>query len=134
MALVAEPARAGVTGPPPAASESVEATLRTSRLATVFAATSSSYKFYWFLALMDELPKMDRPIPVEQIVRSMVVRAWSTVAQYRLSLGRTDRLQRCVLELQAHASLAGIEPRSRIHHALDEWPDLPGSRAVAPLR
>lgn len=114
-----------MTEDPPGTGASVEARLRASRLATVFAATSSSYKFYWFLALMDELPRMRRPTPVSLVIRSMVVRAWSTVAQYRLSLGRTDRLQLCVLELQAHARLAGVEPKARIHDALDAWPDLP---------
>ena len=98
---------------------------RTAELATVFRATSSSYKFYWFLALLDALPYLDGPIPVMRLVRTMVIRAWSTVARYRLSLGRTDRLQQCVLDLQAHAGLGSTETQSRLEAALDAWSQLP---------
>lgn len=101
-----------------------ETGVRANRLAAAFRATSSSYKFYWFLALLDALPDLDGPVPVERIVRSMVIRAWSTVAQYHLSLGGTDRVQRCVLELQAHAGLGGTETRQRLESVLDAWPDL----------
>jgi hypothetical protein len=95
--------------------------LRTGVLASVFRATSSSYKYYWFLALLDNLPDFNGPAPVTRIVRSMVVRAWFSVAQYRLSLGRADRLQQCVLDLQSHAALSGNESCVRIEAALDAW-------------
>ena len=98
---------------------------RTAELATVFQATSSSYKLYWFLALLDALPHLDGPTPVKRLVRAMVIRAWYTVAQYRPSLGRTDRLQQCVLDLQAHPGLGGTESRSHLEAALDEWSRLP---------
>jgi hypothetical protein len=97
--------------------------LRIGVLASAFRATSSSYKYYWFLALLDSLPHLDGPVLVTRIVRSMVVLAWFSVAQYRLSLGRTDRLQQCVLDLQSQAGLAGTEPRQRLEAALDAWPE-----------
>lgn len=114
-----------MTGGPRPKLQHVGSSIRSDRLAAAFAATSSSYKFYWFLALLDQLPSSKDPIPVERLVRSMIVRAWSTVAQYRLSLGRTDRLQLCVRELQAEADLTGTATRDRLDRALDLWPDLP---------
>lgn len=99
--------------------------LRTSELAAAFRSTSSSYKYYWFLALLENLPNLDGPIPVTRIIRSMVVLAWFSVAQYRLSLGQTDRLQLCVLALQSHAGLAGVTAPKGLEAALDAWPELP---------
>lgn len=99
--------------------------LRTSALASAFRATSSSYKYYWFLALLDALPHLEHPVPVERVIRAMIIRAWFSVAQYRLSLGLTDRLQQCVTELQAHTGLGAAEPRSNIDVALDGWAEWP---------
>lgn len=69
--------------------------LRTRELATVFRDTTSSYKYFWFLALIDLLPEFGEPVPIGRVVDAMILRAWAAVIVFRLSLGKVDRLQDC---------------------------------------
>lgn len=99
--------------------------LRTTELGTVFRDTTSSYKYYWLLAIIHVLPEFEAPLPTERLVREMIVRAWAAVALFRLSLGRVDRLQDCVRSLQESS---GLPPRSsarRLRSALDAWGAFP---------
>jgi len=98
--------------------------LRTRELGTVFRDTTSSYKFFWLLAIVDLLPELDRPLPVARLVQAMVVRAWAAVALFRLSLGKVDRLQDCVRALQASSGVPARSSAARLTRALDAWPKL----------
>ena len=100
--------------------------LRTRELGHVFRDTASSYKFYWLLAILDHLPILDQPVPIEQIVRGMILRAWATVAVFRLSLGKADRLQDCVRAFQTAASLGNRASSARLDRELARWEALAG--------
>jgi hypothetical protein len=100
--------------------------LRTQELGAVFRDTSASYKYYWLLAILDQLPALDRPLPVARIVEAMIHRAWATVAMFRLSLGKVDRLQDCVRAFQASAGLSPRISTARLVAELGAWPALSG--------
>ena len=98
--------------------------LRTKEIGFAFRDVASSYKFYWFLAILDQLPNLDQPAPVELIIRGMISRAWATVAIFRLSLGKVDRLQDCVRAFQATASLGNRASAARLDSELARWQGL----------
>lgn len=100
-------------------------TLRTGELGAVFRDTTSSYKFFWLLAIIDLLPEFDRPLPAARLVQAMVIRAWAAVALFRLSLGKVDRLQDCVRVLQATSGLPARTSAARLSRTLGAWPTLP---------
>jgi hypothetical protein len=99
--------------------------LRTGEFARVFRDTTSSYKFFWLLAIIDLLPEFHRPVPEGRLVRAMITRAWATVVLFRLSLGKVDRLQDCVLAFQKHSGLPARTSPARLAHNLEAWPMLP---------
>lgn len=99
-------------------------TLRTGVLGTVFRDTTSSYKFFWLLAIIDLLPEFDRPLPTARLVQAMIIRAWAAVVLFRLSLGKVDRLQDCVRALHASSGLQARTSATRLFRTLDTWPAL----------
>ena len=72
--------------------------------ARLFDQRTNSYKFFFFLALLDRIagsdgashPDLDRPIPVYELAVDMVLGAWYPHGFCRLSLGSQDQLQLAV--------------------------------------
>lgn len=75
--------------------------LTTNRLGKVFSNTVATYKFFWFLSIMQIHAKTDNPrISVWDIVVRMVANAWYPVHYFRLSFGKSDSLYDIVMNLQ----------------------------------
>jgi len=66
------------------------------RLLNSFDDVSNSYKFFWFMALLqciqDEQEAQDGLISFNTIVRKILARAWLLTQVFRLSLGKIDKL------------------------------------------
>lgn len=76
--------------------------LTTRELGKVFESTTATYKFYWFLALLDRfVRKGDSKISVKDMTISMVAHAWYTVNYFKLSFGMWDSLYEVVHNLQS---------------------------------
>lgn len=74
--------------------------LTTNRLGKVFSNTVATYKFFWFLSIMQIHAKTDNPrISVWDIVVRMVANAWFPVHYFRLSFGKSDSLYDIVMNL-----------------------------------
>jgi hypothetical protein len=74
--------------------------LKSHKLGQAFDSASASYKFYWLLGILDLLPNHPKgKIPVKLIQAQMVALALPTVAYFRLTLGKQDRLQDLVRRL-----------------------------------
>jgi len=67
-------------------------------LARLFDEKVTSYKYFFFLALLDRIEKglVDRPLPLSELAVDMVLAAWYPHGFCRLSFGSQDRLQHTV--------------------------------------
>lgn len=67
---------------------------KSSKLGQAFDNTSASYKFYWLLGILDLVTETRSNIlPIKDIQVRMVANAFTSVAYFKLSLGKQDRLQ-----------------------------------------
>lgn len=75
--------------------------LSTNRLGNIFSNTVATYKYFWFISIMQIHAKSDNPrIDVWDIVIRMVANAWYPIHYFRLSFGKSDSLFNIVIELQ----------------------------------
>ena len=75
--------------------------LTTNRLGNIFSNTVATYKFFWFVSIMQIHAKMGTlKISVWDIVIRMVANAWYPIHYFRLSFGKSDSLFDIVMELQ----------------------------------
>lgn len=80
--------------------------LSTRRLNSVFDNTVATYKYYWFLGILDLFVKKGQTrIKVWDIMISMVVQAWYPVNYFRLSFGKSESLYQAILSLQKEHDL-----------------------------
>jgi len=79
--------------------------LRIDRLAGAFHHKSTTYKYFWFLALLDVLDEGRTSIPLRSLYVRMIKHAWYPVNYFRLSFGVADKLHEVVHQL---AMLEGL--------------------------
>jgi len=72
------------------------------RLAQVFNNTSATYKFYWFISILEIYAnKQERLITFNEILTRMISNAWYPIHYFRLSFGLQDKLSDNIKEIQA---------------------------------
>ncbi len=75
--------------------------LTTNRLGKIFSNTVATYKFFWFVSIMQIHAKSDNSrISVWDIVIRMVANAWYPIHYFLLSFGNSDSLFDIVMDLQ----------------------------------
>jgi hypothetical protein len=88
---------------------------KTFYLGQVFKDTTNSYKLFWFLSILSLLKRSEElPFRFVDIFIEMAVAAWHPVCLFRLSLGRQDKLQDVILELQKKSGLPPNAPPEAI--------------------
>lgn len=76
-------------------------TLPIEPLTRIFKNTSATYKFYWFMGIIDLYVKRDMTrMNIWDIMVEMVVNAWYPVSYFRLSFGKSDSLRDAIISLQ----------------------------------
>jgi len=76
------------------------------RLAGCFNQVTNSYKFFWFLALLDHIKTERRPlISIPELLAQMVALVWYPSGYYRLYFGKQDQLRNVAERLQAATEL-----------------------------
>jgi hypothetical protein len=109
---------------PSLASVSLRYPEKTFFLSQVFKDTTNSYKLFWFLAILSKLKHgtVQGSLQLEEVLTEMAVAAWHPVCLYRLSLGRQDKLQEVILNIQRESNLVpSSEPevvRNALQHSL----------------
>lgn len=66
----------------------------------LFRDVSSTYKFYWFLSILDEVEAGNTSIPMERLTERMLQWTWYPVLVCRLSFGVSDSIPAVLSELQ----------------------------------
>ena len=75
--------------------------LTTRHLNRVFDKTVATYKYYWFLGILDLYVKQGKTrMNVWEIMISMVANAWYPVNYFRLSFGKSESLYDAIHALQ----------------------------------
>lgn len=82
-----------------------DTTLPVQALAGGFRNVTNSYKFYWFLAILEHLLKFHTPkILINDLVAEMVVLAWYPINYFNLSFGKQDKLSDAVKSLRTETN------------------------------
>jgi len=68
-------------------------------LASCFNSTSATYKFYWFISLIEAVEQGRYQINKQDLFAGMVANAWYTVNYFNVSFGKQDQLQRAIEQL-----------------------------------
>lgn len=76
--------------------------LSTARMSRIFDKTVATYKYYWFVSIIDLFVQSGKMrFNIWDIMVEMVIRAWYPACYFHLSFGKSDSLFDAVLELQA---------------------------------
>ena len=70
------------------------------KLSACFNNTVASYKFYWFLSILDAVSIQKDKISKKEIFCGMISNAWYTINYFHLSFGKQDKLQEAIQELK----------------------------------
>ena len=75
--------------------------LRIEKLTAIFGSTTTSYKYLWFLAILESLknPSNLEIISFNSLIIKIIVRAWFPINVYRLSFGKQDSLTKHIKAL-----------------------------------
>lgn len=77
-----------------------------SALARIFSNTTATYKFYWFVAMLDIVVKERRTnISFWEIIAGMVAESWYPIHFFKLSFGKSDSLYTQSLALQQELNI-----------------------------
>lgn len=75
-------------------------------LAACFQNTTNSYKFYWFISILEYIRKNRAAvIPIDDLKSIMIASIWYPAVYFHLSFGKQDRLSLAALMLKDAASL-----------------------------
>lgn len=88
------------------------------KLAGIFNNTSATYKFYWFLAIIDSVEKGKTEIEKEELFIKMLGIPWYTVNYFNISFGSQDLIQRAVKQIILLARIPINEKQHKIFQAL----------------
>lgn len=115
----------------------VEHSLPVQHLAGVFSKSrvTASYKYFWLLAILDELRSSRSPsLSFPNLLSNVVERVWLPISQFRLSFGRSDKLPEVVRLLSEVLCLSPKAKREELSAALKLlMAEQPQSKALVAL-
>lgn len=90
-----------------------------SALAGIFSNTTATYKFYWFVSLMDIVVKERKTrISFWEIIAGMVAESWYPIHYFKLSFGKSDSLFNNSLEIQKEFQISIDSDKKKIKNQL----------------
>jgi 5-methylcytosine-specific restriction endonuclease McrA len=87
-------------------------------LAACFNNTSATYKYYWFLSILQAVETGSTRILKKHLFAKMISNAWFTVNYFNVSFGKQDKLQRAIENLRDLEHLRIDEERNVIFKKL----------------
>ncbi len=74
--------------------------LPVNHLAAAFNDTTNSYKFYWFLAILENVKDGILTIAIDDLIIDMIGEVWYPINYFKLSFGRQDQFEKTIKEIQ----------------------------------
>ncbi|MBR2199736.1 MAG: hypothetical protein IJ894_03165, partial [Bacteroidales bacterium] len=75
-------------------------------MSQIFDNTTATYKFYWFLGLLDILVKECKTkISFSEIIASMIAESWYPIHYFKISFGKSDSLFDYSQSIQKHLQI-----------------------------
>ena len=93
-------------------------------LASIFNYTSATYKFYWFLAIVEEVESGDKEIQKDRLFARMISNAWYPIKYFRLSFGSQDHISQLINDFFNSTSLRVSDDKAEIRKCLIETKDI----------
>lgn len=87
-------------------------------LAACFNKTSATYKFYWFLAILNRVERGETTIHKRHLFADMIAHSWFTVNYFHVSFGKQDKLQQAIEKVKLLEGLTVDADRSYIFKSL----------------
>jgi hypothetical protein len=87
-------------------------------LAACFNNTSATYKYYWFLSILQSVVEGEIIIRKKDLFARMISNAWYTVNYFHISFGKQDRLQRAIEVVKSCEPLTIDDKRDKILNQL----------------
>ena len=94
--------------------------LPVAKLAAIFNNTTTTYKYYWFLSILEQIEIGKKEITKREIFEGMISQAWYTVHYFHISLGKQDKLQEAVESIRDIENIKINENRSIIKKKLSQ--------------
>ncbi len=103
--------------------------LTTRCLNRVFDNTTATYKYYWFLGILELFVKQGKTrISMREMAISMIANAWYPVNYFRLSFGKSESLYDAILALQKERQIPINISVRELTDWLHQWMDEPSMR------
>ena len=78
---------------------------KSSHLERMLTNLTASYKLYWLNGIFEEVRTGNARMSFKRVSARMIASAWYPVVYYRLRLGATDQLAKCIDYLRAHLAV-----------------------------
>lgn len=100
-------------------------------IAQIFNNTVATYKYYWFVSILDIVVKEQRrQISFWEIIVGMVVEAWYPIHYFRLSFGKSDSLYNQIIEIQKELNIPIDAKKSHIKSQINKNIDSPKIKSL----
>ena len=83
-------------------------------LAACFNNSSATYKYYWFISIIQAVERGETIIPKRNLFAAMITNAWYTVNYYHVSFGKQDKIQEAIGLLKNLEGITVDEGRVRL--------------------
>ncbi|MGY6523746.1 MAG: HNH endonuclease domain-containing protein [Mongoliitalea sp.] len=91
-----------------------DSNLPTHLLASCFDSTSATYKYYWFLSILDSLSENKTVFPKKELFSRMVAIPWYTVNYFQVSFGKQDVIHREIENIRSFENISIDEDKNTI--------------------
>jgi hypothetical protein len=79
--------------------------VRVNLLSSCFNSTSATYKFYWFLSILDAVEEGQLQIEKRALFARMISLSWYTVNYFHVSFGKQDNIQQAIEDIKSWESI-----------------------------
>lgn len=99
-------------------------------LASCFDNTSATYKYYWFLSILESINKSIHIINKQELFARMVAIPWYTVNYFQVSFGKQDVIHREVENIKRFENISIDEDKSAIVNKLVQSQNLSTKNSI----